>query len=59
MRVEAGNELEFAQHRLNDIVFFAERTEPVENDWESYAKQLRRMVAEHARDAISALKLLK
>ena len=55
MRIEAGKELEFVGHRLSDIEFLATKTEPVDGGWEGYAKQLRRMLAEQAREARAAL----
>lgn len=57
MRFETGREIEFAKHRLNDIVFFCEKTQPVDGDWESYAKQAMNMIASQARDAMSALRI--
>lgn len=59
MLLEAGKEREFIGHRLADLIFFAEKTQPVNDDWEGYAKQLCRMVASSARDAQIALAVLK
>lgn len=58
MKIEAGKELEFIGHRLSDIAFLSEKTEPVDGDWEGYAKSLRRILSEQAHQASSALKIV-
>lgn len=57
MKIEVGKEIEFVQRRLNDIVYLAEHTQPVDGDWEGYAKQLARMLAAQATEAKVALSL--
>ena len=59
MLLEAGKEKEFIGHRLTDIIFFAEKTEPVNGDWEGYAKELCKLVRQSAIDAQTALAVLK
>jgi hypothetical protein len=56
---EVGKEKEFIVSRLRDIVFLAENTDPVEGDWEGYAKQCLRIIAEQAREAQKALALMQ
>jgi hypothetical protein len=58
MRIEAGKELEFIGHRLVDVIFFAEKTEPVNGDLEGYMRECLKMIAQSARDAQTALTLL-
>lgn len=58
MKIEVGKEVAFARHRLSDIIFLAENSRPVDGDWEGYAKQLARIVAENARDAKTALSVV-
>lgn len=55
LRIEVGKEVEFARRRLSDIIYLAENSNPVNGDWEGYAKQLARMLAEQARQAQQAL----
>lgn len=58
MKIEAGKEVEFAVHRLIDIIFLAERTEPVDGmSWEEYTKEVLGMIANQARNAQNALSL--
>lgn len=58
MQIEVGKEVEFAGHRLSDIIYLVENTRPVDGDWEEYAKQLARMLADQARQAKSALAVI-
>lgn len=55
LRITVGKEVEFAVNRLSDIIYMSENTQPVNGDWEGYAKQLRDMLAEQARQAKQAL----
>jgi hypothetical protein len=60
MHLKKGTELEFVAHRLNDIVFFCENTKPVDGaSWEDYAQSCFRLIANSAREAQSALNLVK
>jgi hypothetical protein len=57
--IEVGKEIEFARHRLNDIIYLAEQTAPVDKaDWEGYARSIRNLIASQARQAITALTVL-
>lgn len=58
MRIDLGREVEFAQHRLSDILFFCEQSGPVDGDWEGYAVQVRRLIADQAREARTALAVM-
>lgn len=55
MKCEVGKEIEFAEHRLKDILFFAEKSRPVDGDWEGYAKQVCRLIADQANEALTVL----
>lgn len=55
LKIEVGKEREFAINRLSDIIYMSENSQPVNGDWEGYAKALRDMLAEHARQAKQAL----
>ena len=61
MKIEVGKEIEFAIHRLNDIEFFVRETQPVHSrffrmaDWEGYARDISKLIAEQAREAKAAL----
>lgn len=57
MKIEAGKELEFVRDRLSDIAHLADKTEPVDGDWEGYAKQLCRVISDQACEAKAALTL--
>jgi len=57
LSVQIGKEKEFIGHRLNDIIFLAEKTTPVENDWEGYAKACLHMIARQAREARTLLEI--
>jgi hypothetical protein len=60
MQVEVGKEIETARHRLSDIIFFCEKTCPIENaTWEEYAKAAMRMIARSAREATDLLALVQ
>lgn len=59
MSVEVGKEIEVARHRLSDIIFLAEKTEPVNGDWEGYARQMRRMIADSAKQATNLLAVVQ
>lgn len=64
MRIEIGKENQFLRHRLNDVIFLAEQTEPVDSryfgilDWEGYAKANNKFIAQQAREALAALDAL-
>jgi hypothetical protein len=59
MHVEVGKEIQTAQNRLKDIVFFCENTLPTDNaTWEEYAKACLRMIARSAREAADLLALV-
>lgn len=56
MRIEVGKEIEFARNRLNDIIYLAEQSRPVDqSDWEGYTRSLRNLIASQAHQAMTAL----
>lgn len=57
--VEIGREKEIVQRRLNDIIWLAEHTRPVGDDWQGYAASICRILADQARQAIQHLGLVK
>lgn len=59
MRIKVGDEIRYAQSRLNDIIYLAEKTDPVDkSDWEDYTRSIRNLIAEEARKAITVLSVL-
>jgi hypothetical protein len=60
MRVEVGKEIETARHRLSDIIFFAEKTQPANSaKWDEYAHAVLRMIARSAKEATDLLALVQ
>lgn len=58
-RIEVGKEVEFIGYRLNDIIYLAENTKPVdESDWKGYAQSMMVLMAREAREAKTALDVL-
>ena len=67
--VEVGKEKDVVRRRLNDIIWLAEHTKPVGDDWRGYAVRalarpapavsMCRILADQARQAIQYLELVK
>jgi hypothetical protein len=56
VRIEVGKEVQYAQRRLNDIIFLAEKTGPAHaDDWEGYIRELKAFIIRQANDALTAL----
>lgn len=56
--IKDGSEVQFAKYRLSDIVYFATRTQPVDGNWEGYAKSVLKMIVNQAEQAEKALNLI-
>lgn len=58
LSIKVGSEKEFIGYRLADIIFLATETKPVDGDWEGYAKQCLRIIADQATKARTILSVM-